>query len=192
MFISHDLSVIRHIADRVVVMYLGKVMETADADELFHRPAHPYTQALMSAIPLPDPVKERERKRILLTGDVPSPVSPPSGCRFRTRCPKFANELDNAQREWCVNVEPPLEDKFTGHAAACHFAAARTDILEVGETKHALPAELATWPSGRPSDELASQPMACMPDSGSREPIRISDEVVVDAEGELVVEGEQS
>jgi oligopeptide transport system ATP-binding protein len=189
-FISHDLSVIRHIADRVVVMYLGKVVEAADADELFRRPSHPYTQALMSAIPLPDPVKERERKRILLTGDVPSPVSPPSGCRFRTRCPKFANELDNAQREWCVNVEPPLEAKFTAHEAACHFAAARTDILEVGEDHRAIPAELAKWPTGRPSDELASAPMACMPGGARREPTRLSDEVTVDAEGELVLEVE--
>jgi oligopeptide/dipeptide ABC transporter ATP-binding protein len=192
MFISHDLSVIRHIADRVVVMYLGKVVETADVEELFHRPSHPYTQALMSAIPLPDPVKERERKRILLTGDVPSPVNPPSGCRFRTRCFKFANELDNVQREWCVNVEPPLEAKFTGHEAACHFAAARTDILDVGEDVRAIPAELAKWPTGRPSDELASAPMACMPDDARREPTRLSDDVVVDEEGELVIEGEQS
>jgi oligopeptide/dipeptide ABC transporter ATP-binding protein len=188
MFISHDLSVIRHIADRVVVMYLGKVVETAEVDELFRRPSHPYTQALISAIPLPDPVKERERKRILLTGDVPSPVSPPSGCRFRTRCPKFANELDNAQREWCANVEPVLEAKFTGHEAACHFAAARTDILEVGEDMRAVPAELAQWPTGRPSDELAAQPMSCAPEAGPREPIRLSDDVTVDAEGELVVE----
>jgi oligopeptide/dipeptide ABC transporter ATP-binding protein len=192
MFISHDLSVIRHIADRIVVMYLGKVVETADVEELFHRPSHPYTQALMSAIPLPDPVKERERKRILLTGDVPSPVNPPSGCRFRTRCFKFANELDNVQREWCVNVEPPLEAKFTGHEAACHFAAARTDILDVGEDVRAIPAELAKWPTGRPSDELASAPMACMPDDARREPTRLSDDVVVDEEGELVIEGEQS
>jgi oligopeptide/dipeptide ABC transporter ATP-binding protein len=192
MFISHDLSVIRHIADRIVVMYLGKVVETADVEELFHRPSHPYTQALMSAIPLPDPVKERERKRILLTGDVPSPVNPPSGCRFRTRCFKFANELDNVQREWCVNVEPPLEAKFAGHEAACHFAAARTDILDVGEDVRAIPAELAKWPTGRPSDELASAPMACMPDDARREPTRLSDDVVVDEEGELVIEGEQS
>jgi oligopeptide/dipeptide ABC transporter ATP-binding protein len=192
MFISHDLSVIRHIADRVVVMYLGKVVETAEADELFRRPSHPYTQALMSAIPLPDPVKERERKRILLTGDVPSPVSPPSGCRFRTRCQKFANELDNAQREWCVNVEPALEPKFTGHEAACHFAAAREDILEVGEDRRAVPGELAQWPTGRPSDEKASAPMVCDPGAGRREPLRLGDDVIVDAEGELVLEGESS
>jgi oligopeptide/dipeptide ABC transporter ATP-binding protein len=190
MFISHDLSVIRHIADRVVVMYLGKVVESAEVDELFERPAHPYTQALMSAIPLPDPIKERERTRILLTGDVPSPVSPPSGCRFRTRCPKFANELDNAQREWCVNVEPPLEAKFAGHDAACHFAGARTDILEVGETRAELVAELSKWPTGRPTDEQASEPMVCAPEAGRREPLRISDDVTVDAEGELVLQGD--
>jgi oligopeptide transport system ATP-binding protein len=190
MFISHDLSVIRHIADRVVVMYLGKVVESAQVDELFERPAHPYTQALMSAIPLPDPVKERERKRIILTGDVPSPVSPPSGCRFRTRCPKFANELDNAQREWCVNVEPPLEAKFADHDAACHFAGARTDILEVGETRAELISELGKWPTGRPTDEQASEPMVCAPEAGRREPIRITDDVIVDAEGELVLEGD--
>jgi oligopeptide transport system ATP-binding protein len=189
-FISHDLSVIRHIADRVVVMYLGKVVETAESDELFRRPSHPYTQALMSAIPLPDPVKERERKRILLTGDVPSPVNPPSGCRFRTRCQKFANELDNRQREWCVNVEPVLETKFTAHEAACHFAAARTDILEVGEDHHAVPAELAKWPTGRPTDDQASAPMACDPHAERREPTRLSDDVTVDAEGELVLEVE--
>jgi oligopeptide/dipeptide ABC transporter ATP-binding protein len=192
MFISHDLSVIRHIADRVVVMYLGKVVETADVDELFQRPSHPYTQALMSAIPVPDPVKERERKRILLTGDVPSPVSPPSGCRFRTRCPKFAGELDNGQREWCVNVEPALELKFTGHEAACHFAAARTDILEVGEDRGAVRAELAKWPTGRPSDEQASAPMVCMPGDARREPTRLSEDVTVDEEGELVLEGDSS
>ena len=150
LFISHDLSVIRHIADRVVVMYLGKIVESADAEELFRRPSHPYTQALMSAIPLPDPVKERERQRILLTGDVPSPVNPPSGCRFRTRCPKFANELNNNQREWCVNIEPTLEEKFTGHTAACHFAEALTDILEGGATGASVSPPLTKWPTGVP------------------------------------------
>jgi oligopeptide/dipeptide ABC transporter ATP-binding protein len=186
MFISHDLSVIRHIADRVVVMYLGKVVEAADAEELFRRPSHPYTQALMSAIPLPDPIKERERKRILLTGDVPSPINPPSGCRFRTRCPKFAHELNNTQREWCVNVDPNLEDKFVGHSAACHFAAARTDILEIGVSRAAEPAALSAWPTGRPSDEQASRPLSCLPGSPPTVPQRLSDDVVIDEEGELV------
>jgi len=185
-FISHDLSVIRHIADRVVVMYLGKIVETAAVTELFQRPVHPYTQALMSAIPLPDPIKERERKRILLTGDVPSPVSPPTGCRFRTRCPKFANDLNNMQREWCVNVEPALEPKFDDHPAACHFAGARTDILELGEAKDEIHPPLAPWPTTRPSDEVASRPPACLPNDPPREVQRLSDAVVVDEEGQLV------
>jgi oligopeptide transport system ATP-binding protein len=190
MFISHDLSVIRHIADRIVVMYLGKVVESAAVDELFRRPAHPYTQALMSAIPLPDPTKERERRRILLTGDVPSPVNPPSGCRFRTRCPKFAGELNNSQREWCVNVEPPLEGKFDDHSAACHFASARTDILEIGGTHDQIMPTLAQWPSGTPSDEVASKPMVCMPVDEPREPTRLGREAEVDEEGQVVVHGE--
>jgi oligopeptide/dipeptide ABC transporter ATP-binding protein len=186
MFISHDLSVIRHIADRVVVMYLGKVVESAEVDELFRRPCHPYTQALMSAIPLPDPVKERERERILLTGDVPSPVNPPSGCRFRTRCQKFANELDNQQREWCVNVEPPLEAKFPAHVAACHFAEVRTDIL--GDEQGRERPTLVQWPRGVPSDEQASAPPSCMPDDGPRVPQRLTADTEVNEEGELVIE----
>ncbi|NJC71539.1 ATP-binding cassette domain-containing protein [Planosporangium thailandense] len=124
LFISHDLSVVRHIADRVAVMYLGKIVELADKEELFTRAAHPYTQALISAIPLPDPRKERSRQRITLTGDVPSPVSPPSGCRFRTRCPKFADVLSEDERQKCVNEEPALIDRGQGHASACHYAEA--------------------------------------------------------------------
>jgi oligopeptide/dipeptide ABC transporter ATP-binding protein len=122
LFIAHDLSVVRHTADRVAVMYLGKIMEVAETDDLFDRPAHPYTQALLSAIPLPDPRRERDRQRIILAGDVPSPANPPSGCRFRTRCPKFANELTDSQREKCIGEEPPLVDHGTGHPAACHYA----------------------------------------------------------------------
>jgi oligopeptide/dipeptide ABC transporter ATP-binding protein len=128
LFIAHDLSVVRHISDRVAVMYLGRIIEVGTRDELFERPAHPYTQALLSAIPLPDPRRERERQRIIITGDVPSPANPPSGCRFRTRCQKFANELDDAQRRLCIDVEPALEERGAGHLNACHYAQA-TRIL---------------------------------------------------------------
>ncbi|WP_203915860.1 ABC transporter ATP-binding protein [Rugosimonospora africana] len=124
LFISHDLSVIRHIAHRVAVMYLGRIVETAPVEELFTKAAHPYTQALISAIPLPDPQKERTRQRVLLTGEVPSPVNPPSGCRFRTRCPKFANQLSENEKQKCVNELPALIDRGQGHQAACHFAEA--------------------------------------------------------------------
>jgi oligopeptide transport system ATP-binding protein len=124
LFVSHDLSVVRHIADRVAVMYLGRIVETASVEELFTKAAHPYTQALISAIPLPDPHKERTRRRILLTGDVPSPVNPPSGCRFRTRCPKFASQLTDGEKRRCVDEVPALVDHGQGHGAACHYAEA--------------------------------------------------------------------
>jgi oligopeptide/dipeptide ABC transporter ATP-binding protein len=124
LFIAHDLSVVRHISDRIAVMYLGKIIEVADRDDLFERPAHPYTQALLSAIPLPDPRREKARQRIIISGDVPSPANPPSGCRFRTRCQKFANELTDEQRRTCIDVEPPLEDRGIGHPNACHYAEA--------------------------------------------------------------------
>ncbi|HEX3621344.1 MAG TPA: ABC transporter ATP-binding protein [Acidimicrobiales bacterium] len=122
LFIAHDLSVVRHIADRVAVMYLGAVVETADRDALFERPAHPYTQALISAVPVPDPVKERSRPRIIVSGDVPSPADPPSGCRFRIRCQKFADELTDAERQRCIDEPPELVDRGQGHPAACHYA----------------------------------------------------------------------
>jgi oligopeptide/dipeptide ABC transporter ATP-binding protein len=122
LFVSHDLSVVRHVADRIAVMYLGRIVETGTSDELFSAPVHPYTQAMISAIPLPDPRKERARERIILTGDVPNPANPPSGCRFRTRCPLFAAHLTDPQRHRCITEIPPLLDHGHGHPTACHHA----------------------------------------------------------------------
>ncbi|MGE9809354.1 MULTISPECIES: ABC transporter ATP-binding protein [unclassified Janibacter] len=129
MFIAHDLSVVRHISDRVGVMYLGKFMEIADRDELYANPQHPYTQALLSAVPLPDPRKENKRDRILLTGDLPSPINPPSGCVFHTRCPKFRNELSESDRARCTGEVPVQHEVSDRHEVACHFPGAPTGTL---------------------------------------------------------------
>jgi oligopeptide/dipeptide ABC transporter ATP-binding protein len=124
LFISHDLSVIRHLCDEIAVMYLGRIVETGPVEDVFATPQHPYTQALLSAVPIPDP--ELKAKRILLTGDVPSPVNPPAACRFHPRCPRA--------QDVCREIDPPLEEKRPSQRAACHF-----------------PGDPAKWPITQPA-----------------------------------------
>jgi oligopeptide transport system ATP-binding protein len=127
LFVAHDLSVVKHISDRVAVMYLGKVVEIGPPDQLYAAPGHPYSRALLSAVPVPDPVSERKRKRVILKGDVPSPVNPPPGCRFHTRCWLYERL---GKPENCRTIDPPLEVLSGEHRAACHYAAEalKTDV----------------------------------------------------------------
>jgi peptide/nickel transport system ATP-binding protein len=142
-FVAHDLSVVRHVSDRIAVMYLGKIVEVSPAEELYRKPVHPYTAALLSAVPIPDPRENRARTRLVVSGEPPNPVAPPPGCRFHTRCP-FASEI-------CRTVEPPLAQYAGGHLAACHHpqnvsaqeiaAASRSDSspLSAGQELPAAP-----------------------------------------------------
>ena len=147
LFIAHDLSVVRHISDRIAVMYLGRIVELASSRELNSIPLHPYTVALLSAIPVPDPVVESRRRRIILRGDVPSPVNPPSGCRFHTRC-WLRERLGNPER--CTTEDPLLRPLASGHEVACHFA---EDVADSVEQRQAI---------GRPVDQrpAAARPAA--------------------------------
>jgi peptide/nickel transport system ATP-binding protein len=163
LFIAHDLSVVRHISDRIAVMYLGEVVEQSPSRELYVQPLHPYTAALISAVPIPDPAVETKRRRLILVGDVPSPANPPSGCRFHTRC-WLRRELGNPER--CVTERPRLRELLPKHQAACHFA---EDLVDPARRQE-LVADAAKATTGRTvaDEEAVTAPDIQAPaDSGS-------------------------
>ena len=160
-FIAHDLGVVRHVSDRIAVMYLGKIVELSPAEELYTRPIHPYTEALLSAVPIPDPDESAGRERIVLEGDVPSPIDPPPACRFHPRC-RYATEI-------CREIEPPLTDYGGGHLAACHHPlnVDRQTLERVRVSRRHTPAEAdehaaPTEPAGKETRQPAGK--------GTREP----------------------
>jgi oligopeptide/dipeptide ABC transporter ATP-binding protein len=155
-FIAHDLSVVRHVSDQIAVMYLGKVMELSPAAELYSKPIHPYTTALLSAIPIPDPKENRARERQVIAGEPPNPINPPAGCRFHTRCP-WSTKV-------CSEVEPPLAEYPGGHLAACHhprnvtaaeIAAATRSPLSPLSAGQLLPAGVEDAPGSGPESQVA-------------------------------------
>jgi oligopeptide/dipeptide ABC transporter ATP-binding protein len=156
-FIAHDLSVVRHVSDQIAVMYLGKLMELAPAKELYTKPIHPYTEALLEAIPIPDPEENSRRERNVLGGEPPNPINPPPGCRFHTRCP-HATEI-------CRTAEPPLAEYAGGHVAACHHPL----NVSADEVKAATRSPLSPLSSGDEMPSVNGSPSAPRPGAGRTE-----------------------